>query len=86
VLFIEALFCGRCGGRMKGISLLSDPAVVKRILDHLELPSVSPPLSPARVPIPDPCGEVELEPFGFTGDEGDAGRVSGREEAARPLP
>jgi hypothetical protein len=71
---------------MKGTSLLADPAVVKRILGHLELPSLLPPLSPARVPAFDPRGAVELEPFDFTGDEGDSAKASGREETARPPP
>jgi hypothetical protein len=61
VLFIDALFCTRCGGRMKGISLLTDPSVVKRILDYLEIASTPPPLSPARVPAPDPRREFGPE-------------------------
>jgi hypothetical protein len=68
------------------IFLLSDPAVVKRILDPLEAPSVPPSLLPSRVPAFDPRGEVELEPFDLAGDEGETARASGREEAARPPP
>ena len=33
------------------LAFLTDPAVVKRILDHLKLPSASPPLAPARGPV-----------------------------------
>jgi hypothetical protein len=71
---------------MKGISLLSDPAVVKRILDHSEFPSPPPPVSPARVPAPDPRWEVEPEPFDIAGDDEQTATASGREEAWRPPP
>jgi hypothetical protein len=86
VLFIDALSCGTCGGRRKVISLLSDPAVVKRILDHLGLPSTPPRLSLARPRLPDPRWEVGPEVFETREENGDAGAGSGREEGPRAPP
>ena len=34
---IDALRCPKCGGRMKAISVIERPSVIRRILDHLEL-------------------------------------------------
>jgi hypothetical protein len=34
---IDALRCPRCGGRMKAISVIEQPSVIRRILEHLEL-------------------------------------------------
>ena len=31
------------------LAFLSDPAIVRRILEHLKLPSISPPLTPSRL-------------------------------------
>ena len=50
-LDVEALTCQRCNTPMVVLAFLTDPAVVKRILDHLKLPSASPPLAPARGPV-----------------------------------
>jgi hypothetical protein len=86
VLFIDALSCGNCGGRMKVISLLSDPAVVKRILDHLGVPSTPPRLSPARPRLPDPRGEGGPEVFEILVEDGEAGAGSRREEGTRAPP
>ena len=39
-----------CGGRMRVISVIEDPKAIKKILDHLHLPSEVPKIHPARAP------------------------------------
>lgn len=34
---IDALQCPMCGGRMKAVSVIKRPSVIRRILEHLEL-------------------------------------------------
>jgi len=53
VLDVDALTCRRCNVPMVVLAFLTDPPVVKRILDHLHLPSVPPPVAPARRRIDD---------------------------------
>ena len=53
VFEIDALSCPCCGGRRKLIALLTDGAVVRKILEHLGLPTTAPSLAPARAP-PEP--------------------------------
>jgi hypothetical protein len=70
VLHVDALSCPRCATPMVVLALISDPAVVRKILDHLGLPNSAPPLAPARVrPLfdqyeilatPPPDGEFDL--------------------------
>ena len=48
VFFVEALKCPRCSAAMVILAFLSDPPVVTRILRHLRLPTVPPPVAPAR--------------------------------------
>jgi hypothetical protein len=48
VLDVDALVCPGCGAAMVVLAFLTDPPVVHRILDHLDLPSVAPRLSPAH--------------------------------------
>ena len=50
VFEIDALRCPDCGGRRKLIALLTDGQVVRRILEHLGLPTTTPGLVPARAP------------------------------------
>lgn len=52
------LLCSSCGGQMKILAFLTDPPVVSRILLHLELHHLPPPLSPARGP---PQGDFLLD-------------------------
>jgi hypothetical protein len=33
---VDPLTCPRCGGKMKLLAFIIDPAVIRRILDHLE--------------------------------------------------
>jgi hypothetical protein len=46
---IDALKC-TCGGRIRIISVIEDPGVIRRILSHLNLPVEAPRISPARAP------------------------------------
>jgi len=48
VLDVDALVCPGCGAAMVVLAFLTDPPVVRRILEHLDLPAVAPRLSPAR--------------------------------------
>ena len=50
VFAIDVLRCTACGGPRQVIAFLSEPSVVTRILRHLNLPAVPPPLAPARAP------------------------------------
>ena len=52
---IDALTCPYCGSKRKLIALLTDGQVVRKILEHLGLPTTAPSLAPAR-------GPPELEP------------------------
>jgi len=47
------LDCPKCQQLMSVIAVITDPSVVKGILDHLKLPSAMPVISPAR--LPDQC-------------------------------
>ncbi len=50
VFEIDALSCPYCGGKRELIALLTDGAVVRRILAHLGLDTQAPRLAPARAP------------------------------------
>jgi hypothetical protein len=45
---IDVLQCARCGGRMRVISVVEEPAVIEKLLRHLGLPHVPLPTAPAR--------------------------------------
>jgi len=49
-LGLDVLACPRCGGRLKLIALIDDPAVTRRVLQHLRLPTEVPEARPARAP------------------------------------
>ncbi len=53
------LQCPRCGSATTVLAFILDPAVIKRILDHLNLESEPPVTLPARSP---PQGELEFAP------------------------
>ncbi|MDC0679560.1 transposase [Sorangium atrum] len=55
----DALRCPRCERRMRVLSTITDSAVVRRILDHLNLPSQPRTAAPARDPTWEPMA------FGF---------------------
>ena len=50
VFAIDVLICPRCDGPRKLIALIHDGFVVRKILEHLGLPTEPPPLAPARAP------------------------------------
>ncbi len=50
VFLIDALTCPRCAQAMVVLALISDPQVVRRILQHLGLPADVPPVAPAALP------------------------------------
>ena len=53
MLHVDSLACPKCSTAaqtvpMVVLAFLSDPAVVKKMLDHLALPAIAPALAPAR--------------------------------------
>jgi hypothetical protein len=48
VFDIDIEHCPNCGGALKIIAAIEDPAVIAKILTHLGLPARAPPRSPAR--------------------------------------
>ncbi len=46
----NVLECERCGGEMKVLALVTEQAAIKKILEHLDLPSTGPPIAKARRP------------------------------------
>ncbi len=48
VFGIDLEHCPQCGGELKIIAAIEEPAVIVRILTHLGLPARAPPRSPAR--------------------------------------
>ena len=44
---IDVLVCPRCGGRLRLIALIDDPAVIRQVLRHLGLPTEVPEALPA---------------------------------------
>ena len=49
-LGLDVLACPRCGGRLTLIALIDDPAVVRRLLEHVGAPIEVPEARPARAP------------------------------------
>jgi len=49
-LGVAGLECPRCQSQMVLLALITAPAAVARILDHLHIPSIPPPIASARVP------------------------------------
>ena len=47
---VDVLTCSKCGGRRRIIAYITEPPVVRAILDHLGLPSRALPIAPARDP------------------------------------
>ena len=50
---VDPMICPKCGGRMKVVAFLTEPAVVDRIINHLKLAFVAerPPPSQAALPV-----------------------------------
>jgi hypothetical protein len=67
VYAVDPLGCAYCGGRMKLISVIERPSVLRQILDHLGLPAGAPrlraPPDPAGGQVADPPREWSYEPF-----------------------
>lgn len=47
---VDVLKCTRCDGRMRVLAVVDTPEAVRKILDHLGLPSVPLDTAPARGP------------------------------------
>jgi hypothetical protein len=50
VFDIDVLACPRCGGRLRLVATIENPAAIRRILSHLGLPTTLPEPTPARSP------------------------------------
>jgi hypothetical protein len=50
VFAIDVLTCPHCGGARRLIAMITDGDVVRRILEHLELPCAPPEIASARAP------------------------------------
>jgi len=48
VFGLDIEHCAHCGGRLKILAAIVDPAVITTILTHLHLSARAPPRSPAR--------------------------------------
>ena len=59
VWHIDVLECPRCHGRLKVIAAISEPAVVHKILNHLDLPTTLPNPAPARAPPDDEGFDID---------------------------
>ncbi len=53
VFKVDVLVCEHCGGRRRVLTFLTDPPVLRAILEHLGLPADPPTVAPARPP-PEP--------------------------------
>jgi hypothetical protein len=50
VFMTDALTCPKCQGRMKILAAITEPEVIRKILDNLGIPSEAPPRAAARPP------------------------------------
>ena len=50
VFSIDVSTCDRCGGRMRVIAALTEPASIRRYLQGVGLPAQPPPIAPPRSP------------------------------------
>jgi len=58
----DVLRCPRCDGKMVVLAAINDPSVVKKILDHLGLPTAGPTCAPARAPPETEFDFIDVEP------------------------
>ena len=63
VFNIDIEVCPKCRGKIKIIAAIEDPKVIKKILDHMNLPSVAPVLLPARGPPISDQGDLFAQEF-----------------------
>ena len=54
---IDITECPDCGGRMKIVAALTEPASIRSYLEGVGLPARPPPIAPAR---PDPQPELDF--------------------------
>ena len=64
VFGIDVETCTQCQGKMKILSAIEDPKIIKKILTHLGLPSVAPTPWPPRGP-PEIAGELNQQNHNF---------------------
>ncbi len=50
VFEVDVLKCTNCGSKRRWISAITEPDVIRRILEHLDLPSIAPTPAPPRAP------------------------------------
>ena len=50
VFLTDALTCPKCQGRMEILAAITEPEAIRKILDHLGIPSEAPPRTAARSP------------------------------------
>jgi len=60
---VDPLCCPRCGGQMKIISFITDPQVIRHILEHLGLWVQNSSRDPPSQEAPHENGEIVYEPF-----------------------
>lgn len=60
---VDPLTCPRCGGQMKIISFITDPQVIRHILEHLGLWVQKSTRDPPSQEAPHEDGEIVYEPF-----------------------
>lgn len=63
VFNIDISVCSKCKGQIRIIAAIEDPKVIKKILDHMGLPSSAPRLQPARGPPLSDQGEMFAQEF-----------------------
>jgi hypothetical protein len=63
VFNIDIEVCPKCQGKIRIIAAIEDPKVIKKILDHMGLPSMSPSLYPARGPPSSDQGDIFAQEF-----------------------
>ena len=59
---VDPLTCPRCGGQMKIISFITDPQVIRQILEHLGLWVQKPSRDPLSQEASHEDGEIVYEP------------------------
>jgi len=65
VFNIDISICPRCQGQMRILAAIEDPKIIRKILDHLGIPSSPPKLGPARGP---PTNQDDLFAQAFPDD------------------
>jgi hypothetical protein len=63
VFNIDIEVCPKCRGKIKIIAAIENPNVIKKILDHMNLPSAPPALLPARGPPASDQGDLFAHEF-----------------------